>query len=59
MQKNIKISAATNNYTEINTMQRYIRHAEIDQTCRSLSVGKKRKFMNHHNFNLKVRKLQN
>ena len=28
MQKNIKISAATNNYAEINTMQRYIRHAD-------------------------------
>ena len=25
----------------------------------TLSVGNKRKFMDHHNFNLKVRKLQN
>ena len=31
MQKNIKISAATNNYAEINTMQRYIRRADHNQ----------------------------
>ena len=28
MQKNIKISVATNNYAEINAMQRYIEHAD-------------------------------
>ena len=36
MQKNIKISAATNNYAEINTMQRYIRHAD---NCQSVTKG--------------------
>ena len=28
MQKNIKVSTATNNYAEINTMRRYIRHSD-------------------------------